>query len=194
MTLTAEQVKTSLTLLEIPINSDTLSRCARAKDLLDRESIHFLRLIGEDRVYRVDSQTGSDSYTVQLNGVKHDCTCPDAERSDFCKHQIACKMVEFKGDNSKIAEYKAAQKERREALDELNASIEGAKQAAEQLLALIDNSGSEYTDNAGRRWVNTSTPEYADEQHADDIFGKLEDLEDDVRECDFSFLEGSDAS
>lgn len=101
MLFTVSQARKSLMLLGLPVNRDTLRRCARAKYLLDNGHIRWVGNDGAERTYHVASQwTGTEFdgglYTVHLNGTQHDCDCKDSEKSDICKHRIGCMMSEFK--------------------------------------------------------------------------------------------------
>ena len=52
-----------------------------------------MKVSHDDGLYRVRSQYDDKIYTVEVNHGNPHCTCPDNERTIFCKHSIASMMV-----------------------------------------------------------------------------------------------------
>lgn len=111
MSMTAKQATKALNLLKVPVSSENLRRVARAKTYLDQGKLVMLGIDGPsgDRIYKV---VGSEVYDVALNGTHNFCSCPDAQKSTVCKHQLACMMLEFKLEQQAIRAYEEYEADR----------------------------------------------------------------------------------
>ena len=90
---TQEQISETAVRLGIPDHPFVARRIARAYDLVATNKISEISHDGG--LYRVRSQYEDKIYTVELNHGKSHCTCPDNERTIFCKHMIASMMTAF---------------------------------------------------------------------------------------------------
>ena len=77
--------------LGIPDHPFVARRIARAYNLVETNKVN--EVSHEEGLYRVHSQRDEKIYTVELNHGNPHCTCPDGERTIFCKHSIASMLV-----------------------------------------------------------------------------------------------------
>ncbi len=104
-TISQEQINDTAVRLGIPTIPFFQRRIARAYDLVETSKVNEIshddvESHGEAEaspvcsIYRVRSQYDPKAiYTVELNHGNPHCTCPDNERTIFCKHSIASMMV-----------------------------------------------------------------------------------------------------
>ena len=103
-TISQEQISETAVRLGIPDHPFVARRIARAFDLVETNKVN--EVSHDDGFYRVHSQYDDKIYTVELNhgnpavtrlakgkACAPHCTCPDNERTIFCKHSIASMMV-----------------------------------------------------------------------------------------------------
>ncbi len=90
-TISQEQIQDTAVSLGIPTIPFFQRRIARAYDLVETNKVN--EISHDDGFYRVHSQYDDKIYTVELNHGNPHCTCPDNERTIFCKHSIASMMV-----------------------------------------------------------------------------------------------------
>ena len=88
---TQEQNQDTAVRLGIPDHPFFQRRITRAYDLVETNKVH--EVSHEEGLYRVHSQSDEKIYTVELNHGNPHCTCPDGERTIFCKHSIASMLV-----------------------------------------------------------------------------------------------------
>ena len=86
-----EQIQETAVRLGIPDHPFIQRRIARAYDLVESNKVN--EISNDDGLYRVHSQYDDKIYTVEVNHGNPHCTCPDNERTIFCKHSIASMMV-----------------------------------------------------------------------------------------------------
>jgi len=108
MIITQKQAALALRLLEIPVSADNVRRVPRAKTILDERRILSVGMDGADRLYKV---VGTEVYDVSMNHRPR-CSCPDAQSHDYCKHGIACMMLEFKLERAAIEKQEALEADR----------------------------------------------------------------------------------
>ena len=85
-----EQINDTAVSLGIPTIPFFQRRIARAYDLVETNKVTFVT----DDISRVRSQYDPKAiYTVEVNHGNPHCTCPDNERTIFCKHSIASMML-----------------------------------------------------------------------------------------------------
>ncbi len=104
-TVSQEQINDTAVKLGIPTIPFFQRRIARAYDLVETNKVN--EISHDDGLYRVQSQYEDKIYTVELNHGNPNCTCPDNERTIFCKHSIASMMMAFEQEQkaSKLTIY-----------------------------------------------------------------------------------------
>ena len=90
-TISQEKISETAVRLGIPDHPFVARRIARAFDLVATDKVN--EVSHDDGFYRVHSQYDDKIYTVELNHGNPSCTCPDNERTIFCKHSIASMLV-----------------------------------------------------------------------------------------------------
>ena len=89
--ISQQEISKTAVRLGIPDHPFTHRRIARAYNLVETNKVN--EVSREDGFYRVHSQYNDKIYTIELNHGNPHCTCPDGERTIFCKHSIASMMV-----------------------------------------------------------------------------------------------------
>ena len=91
--ISQQEIQQTAVRLGIPDHPFVARRIARAFDLVETNKVN--EVSHDDGLYRVHSQYDDKIYTVELNHGNPSCTCPDNERTIFCKHSIASMMTAF---------------------------------------------------------------------------------------------------
>ena len=94
--ISQEQISNTAVRLGIPDVPFTHRRIARAFDLVETNKVN--EVSHDDGFYRVHSQYDDKIYTIELDHGNPHCTCPDNERTIFCKHSIASMMMAFENE------------------------------------------------------------------------------------------------
>ncbi len=89
--ISQQEIQQTAVRLGIPDHPFVARRIARAYNLVETNKVN--EISHDDGFYRVHSQYDDKIYTVELNHGHSHCTCPDNERTIFCKHSIASMMV-----------------------------------------------------------------------------------------------------
>ena len=91
--ISQQEIQQTAVRLGIPDHPFVARRIARAYNLVETNKVN--EVSHEEGLYRVHSQCDDKIYTVELNHGNPHCTCPDGERTIFCKHMIASMMTAF---------------------------------------------------------------------------------------------------
>ncbi len=89
--ISQQEIQQTAVRLGIPDHPFVARRIARAYNLVETNKVN--EVSHEEGLYRVHSQCDEKIYTVELNHGNPHCTCPDGERTIFCKHSIASMLV-----------------------------------------------------------------------------------------------------
>ena len=100
---TQAEINSTAVSLGIPTIPFFQRRIARAYDLVETNKVN--EVSREDGFYRVHSQYNDKIYTVEVNHGNPHCTCPDGERTIFCKHSIASMLVALEAKPNKLVVY-----------------------------------------------------------------------------------------
>ncbi len=94
-----EQIQETAVRLGIPDHPFIHRRIARAFDLVATGKVSEI----DDSIFRVKSQFAPKvSYIVETNHFAPSCTCKDSQKTLFCKHQIASRLVENEQNTPKL--------------------------------------------------------------------------------------------
>ena len=96
--ISQQEIQQTAVRLGIPDHHFIYRRIARAFDLVATGKVSAI----DDSIFRVKSQfalsacdrTRQVSYIVETNHFAPSCTCKDSQKTLFCKHQIASRLVE----------------------------------------------------------------------------------------------------
>jgi hypothetical protein len=90
-TISQEQINDTAVSLGIPTIPFFQRRIARAYNLVETNKVN--EISPDDGFYRVHSQYDDKIYTVEVNHGNPSCSCPDGEKTVYCKHMIASMMI-----------------------------------------------------------------------------------------------------
>ncbi len=74
-------------------NLEALKRLERAYDMLTKDTSYAITFIKGNLTKPSSFEVMSMNATYTVIPSQHSCTCPDAERSPICKHQLAVNLL-----------------------------------------------------------------------------------------------------
>jgi len=97
--ISQQEIQQTAVRLGIPDHPFIHRRIARAFDLVATGKVSEI----DDSIFRVKSQFAPKvSYIVETNHFAPSCTCKDSQKTLFCKHQIASRLVENEQNTPKL--------------------------------------------------------------------------------------------